>query len=234
MRANHDLLREYAQLDRRRKDDGITQLEFQRWLDLRERLERAFPGKSALGIGGNTRICVEFASPVALTKAVMMNLRPVGLFVLTPFALEEGTRFELRVTVEETREVFDSPVVVVSQNVGPEFSTTALGMGCALPAPCVRCARDSRSSAVCKRRRKRGRRAASDNEASLRRAYRRRTRNLDGSRSADRTRAARPRARCPSPRQPRHPRVLVARDPRVGLAGSATTMSLQILLRGAG
>ena len=45
---------------------------------------------------------------------------------------------------------------------------------------------------MCKRRRKRGRRAASDNEASLRRAYRRRTRNLDGSRSADRTRAARP------------------------------------------
>jgi len=129
MRANHDLLREYAQLNRRRKGDGITPLEFQRWLDLCKRLERAFPGKPALGIGGNTRICFEFASPVAMKEAVMMNLRPVGLFVSTPFAFEEGTRFELRVTVEETREVFDSPVVVVSQNVGPEFSTTALGMG---------------------------------------------------------------------------------------------------------
>ena len=129
MRANHDLLREYAQLNRRRKDDGITPLEFQRWLDLRKRLERAFPDKPALGLGGDTRICVEFASLVALAKAVMMNLRPVGLFVPTPFAPEEGPRFELRVTVRDTREVFDSPVVVVFQNVGPEFSTTALGMG---------------------------------------------------------------------------------------------------------
>ena len=59
----------------------------------------------------------------------MANVRPIGLFVPTPFAAEPGTKFELRVTVEETGDAYDSPVVVVSNNVGPGFSTQSLGMG---------------------------------------------------------------------------------------------------------
>ncbi len=59
----------------------------------------------------------------------MLNVRPIGIFVDTPFAPEHGTRFELRVFVVETQETFDSCVEVVSNNVGPEFSTRKLGMG---------------------------------------------------------------------------------------------------------
>ncbi len=59
----------------------------------------------------------------------MANLRPIGLFVPTPFAAEPGTKFELRVTVGETGESYAGPVVVASNNVGPGFSTQSLGMG---------------------------------------------------------------------------------------------------------
>ena len=123
-----DLLREFAQLNGRRKGSGITPLEFQRWLDLRSKLEKAFPGRPPPD-GGRTRVLVEFESRVALSQSIMANVRPIGLFVPTPFAAEPGTKFELRVQIVETSETYDSPVVVVSNNVGPEFSTQNLGMG---------------------------------------------------------------------------------------------------------
>ncbi len=123
-----DLLREFAQLNRRRKESGITPLELQRWLDLRRKLEKQFPGRPPPG-GGRTRVLVEFETRRALRRAIMAKLRPIGLFVPTPFAAEPGTKFELRVTVEETGDVYDSPVVVISSNVGPDLSTQSLGMG---------------------------------------------------------------------------------------------------------
>ena len=65
----------------------------------------------------------------------MMNVRPVGLFVNTPFAPEPGTRFQLRVHIEATACVFDSAVEVVSNDLGPGFSTAALGMGLSFSEP---------------------------------------------------------------------------------------------------
>ncbi len=59
----------------------------------------------------------------------MLNVRPVGLFVHTPFPPERGTQLELRVHVVDTGEIYSSRVCVVSNNVGPEFSTEAFGMG---------------------------------------------------------------------------------------------------------
>ena len=72
---------------------------------------------------------VDFEDDRELSRAVMMNVRPIGLFVNTPFAPEPGTKLELRVSVAETGDVFETSVTVVSNNVGPEFSTAALGMG---------------------------------------------------------------------------------------------------------
>ena len=65
----------------------------------------------------------------------MANVRPIGLFVSTPFAAEAGTRFDLHVLVKATGDEFESPVVVVSNNVGPDFSTADLGMGLRFNAP---------------------------------------------------------------------------------------------------
>ena len=44
MREPQDLLREYAQLNSRRKAEGLSPLEYQRWLHLPAQLERDFPG----------------------------------------------------------------------------------------------------------------------------------------------------------------------------------------------
>jgi hypothetical protein len=59
----------------------------------------------------------------------MMNVRPVGLFVHTPFPPDRGTQLELRVHIIDTGETYSSRVSVVSNNVGPDFSTQAFGMG---------------------------------------------------------------------------------------------------------
>lgn len=129
MRGPQDLLREYALINRKRKDCGISPLEYQRWLDLRRQLERAFPDRPPLAAGGETRLRVEFSTLKKLADAVMWNVRPVGLFVHTPFAPDHGTRLVLILVIEETGETHETPVIVVSNNVGPEFSTTSLGMG---------------------------------------------------------------------------------------------------------
>jgi hypothetical protein len=128
-----DLLREFARLNRRRKDSGVTPLELQRWLDLRGKLEKAFPGRPPPD-GGRTLVRVEFETCRCLSQAIMAEVRPVGLFLPTPFTCDPGTRFELKVVVMETGEAYESPVVVVSNNVGPGFSTGALGMGVRLEA----------------------------------------------------------------------------------------------------
>jgi Tfp pilus assembly protein PilZ len=135
MRAPQDLLREYAHINRKRKNSGVSALEYQRWLDLRQQLERVFPDRPPLGTGGETRLRVEFSTLKKLADAVMWNVRPVGLFVHTPFAPEKGTHLVLVIAIEETGETHETPVVVVSNNVGPDFSTTALGMGLRFTSP---------------------------------------------------------------------------------------------------
>ena len=72
---------------------------------------------------------MEFSTLKRLADAVMWNVRPIGLFVHTPFAPENGTRFVMILVVEETGETHETPVIVVSNNVGPDFSTADLGMG---------------------------------------------------------------------------------------------------------
>jgi hypothetical protein len=129
MREPQDLLREYAGINRKRKSCGVSALEYLRWLDLRQQLEKAFPERPPLGTGGETRLRVEFSTLEKLADAVMWNVRPAGLFVHTPFAPDNGTHFVLVLVVEETGEEHETPVVVVSNNVGPDFSTADLGMG---------------------------------------------------------------------------------------------------------
>jgi Tfp pilus assembly protein PilZ len=72
---------------------------------------------------------VEYKNPSHLAASIMRDVRPVGMFVDTPFAPEHGTQLLLRVAITSTDETYASPVVVVSNHVGPDFSTDALGMG---------------------------------------------------------------------------------------------------------
>lgn len=129
MASAQDLLREYAALNRKRSEEGVTPLEYQRWLDLGQQLDRLFPKRPVRRHPGSVRMRIEFESLSALGSAVMREIRPVGVFALTPFAAVVGTRFELWILVRETGESATGDVEVVSTNVGPGYSTNALGMG---------------------------------------------------------------------------------------------------------
>ena len=133
-----ELLREYAFLNLKRKGEGLTPLEYQRWSDLSGQLARAFPGRPLPGRGGRVKVRVEFRSPRELVASMMWNLKPLGLFVNTPFAADEGCELDLVVALKEPPEEYCAPVIVVSNNVGRDFSTDDLGMGLRflrLPAP---------------------------------------------------------------------------------------------------
>ena len=128
-RGPQDLLREYVSLDRKRAGTGVTPIEYQRWLDLGQRLDQLFPERPRREARAKTVMLVGVEREAQLHDAVMMNIHPIGLFIDTPFAPEPGTRLDLRVCVKETGAVLESPVVVVSNGVGPGFSTEVLGMG---------------------------------------------------------------------------------------------------------
>ncbi len=129
MPSPQDLLREYAALNRRRGEEGVTPLEYQRWLDLGRQLDLLFPQRPVRRDPGPVRLRVEFESEDALREALMREVRPLGLFVPTPFTAEVGTRFELCLELRAPRESASGAVEVASTNVGPGFSTAALGMG---------------------------------------------------------------------------------------------------------
>lgn len=129
MPGPQDLLREIFVLNRRRTSEGISPLEYQRWLDVSAKLRKEFPDHPPLGGRGDTCIRIEFGDHEELRAATMLNVRPIGLYVNTPFAAEVGTGFCLVVLVKETGCEYRSKVEVVSNNVGPDYSTANLGMG---------------------------------------------------------------------------------------------------------
>ena len=130
------LLREFAVLDRKRTNEGVSPLEYQRWLDLRMRLDKGLgnvesPGREERQQSARvpTRIRVEFTSPGRFQQATIRNLSHGGLFIATPFAAEIGVTLVLAISILSTGQVLDLPVEVVTNNVGDGFSTAAFGMG---------------------------------------------------------------------------------------------------------
>ncbi len=129
MSTAQSTLREVVALNKRRTTKGITPLEYQRWLDLSAKLRNEFPDHPPLGGRGETLIRVDFPSLDRLHDAAMFNIRPIGIYLDTPFAADVGTKLGLVVFIRESSEEFRGRVEVVSNNVGPDFSTANLGMG---------------------------------------------------------------------------------------------------------
>lgn len=129
MPATQDILREIVALNRRRTGAGIDPLEYQRWLDLSAKLRQEFPSHPPLGGRKETQIRIEFPDYDALLDAAMFNVQPIGIYVNTPFAAEVGVKFGLVVFVKESQNSYRGGVEVISNNVGPGFSTANLGMG---------------------------------------------------------------------------------------------------------
>lgn len=126
------MFREYAVLERLRSSTGVTPLEYQRWLDLRTRLEAQLPqvpGDRRRFERTPTRLKVGFKSERSLQRAVIRNLSRGGVFVATPFAADVGTSLELLLRIDDTGELVEIPGVVVSSNVSDGISTARMGMG---------------------------------------------------------------------------------------------------------
>ncbi len=129
MPTSQDMLREVVALNKRRTTEGITPIEYQRWLDLSAKLRQEYPDHPPLGGRGRTQIRIDFRDEEALLESTMFNIQPIGLFVNTPFAAEVGAKLGVVVFVKATGEELRAKVEVVSNNVGPGFSTAMLGMG---------------------------------------------------------------------------------------------------------
>ncbi|MCG8590474.1 MAG: PilZ domain-containing protein [Proteobacteria bacterium] len=126
--------REYASLDRRRTGEGLTPIEYQRWLDLHEKLSREFSDPPASGDRrGSVRVPiklkVEFRSNDSVRRAIIRSTSRSGLFINTPFPPEVGTTITLCIHIESTGETIEVPCDVISNNVGEGFDTNVLGMG---------------------------------------------------------------------------------------------------------
>lgn len=130
------LLREYGGLERKRIREGVTPLEYQRWLDLERMLSKQiFHGQGPGGLERRrhirvpTRMLVQFKSRDQFKDAIISNISRGGLFIDTPFTVEIGSHFVLCIRVDSTGEAVDIPCEIVSHNVGDGFKTAGPGMG---------------------------------------------------------------------------------------------------------
>jgi len=127
------LFREYMCLEKERGSQGVTPLEFQRWLDLKRTLGKHFQQspdrEQRQSPRVETRMRVEFKSAEHFRDATVKNLSRGGVFVATPFAAEVGTELILRIHIQATGEDLEVPGVVVSNNIGENQTASTLGMG---------------------------------------------------------------------------------------------------------
>jgi Tfp pilus assembly protein PilZ len=140
MKARHtpDTLtafREYMSLERRRAE-GLTPVELQRWWVLREKLDEVF-GTLETKVSGDRRatpripvaLAVRFENFAALGPLLMTNLSRGGIFVAMESPLPLGTILQLRIRVDRPPREVVLGGEVVSLNVGPRMESGARGMG---------------------------------------------------------------------------------------------------------
>lgn len=135
------LMREFGGLERRRLGEGVTPLEFQRWLDLKGQIGRSFEksrkaGLSAMGGEGGkerpTKLLIEYKSREHLLESIVTNLQPAGFFVATPFAAEVGVEFVARITLQHEGDTADVPAVVATSITQGAHTLSTMSMGMSL------------------------------------------------------------------------------------------------------
>jgi uncharacterized protein (TIGR02266 family) len=128
--------REYVRLDRLRTGAGLSPAELKHWMMLKRQLSQHFsPGlpdecaDQRESVRVPTRLAVSFPTEGELARSLMTNLSRRGVFVRTDHLLEIGTRFELRVHVDDPPQDIAIQVEVVSHNLGPSYDSRESGMG---------------------------------------------------------------------------------------------------------
>ncbi len=134
------LMREYGSLERKRIGEGVTPLEYQRWLDLRDRIGKNVEKKPSKppevherrrGERRTTRLLAVYESRDELINAIITNISPAGLFLSTAFTAPVGTRLLVRVHLSRSDEDVEIPCTVVT-SIGDNVHTlgsTDMGMG---------------------------------------------------------------------------------------------------------
>jgi len=128
--------REYVRLDRLRAGAGLSPAELTRWAMLKRQLSQHFsPGLSderadqRESVRVPTRLAVSFPTEGEFARSLMTNLSRRGVFVRTEHLLEIGTRFHLRIHVDDPPQDIAIQVEVVSLNLGPSYDSHESGMG---------------------------------------------------------------------------------------------------------
>ncbi|HPG25708.1 MAG: PilZ domain-containing protein [Spirochaetaceae bacterium] len=137
MRDIATLFREYARLDLRRHDQGLSIPEHERWSKLRELLDRELgrDGRSrAVGSRRSaerveTRLTCRWASGETAEEAVLANLSTGGAFIRTEWPLPVGAGLRLCIQLEDSGVEIRVRGVVVSNHVDARGSLRAPGMG---------------------------------------------------------------------------------------------------------
>lgn len=119
------LFAEFRMLERQRTREGITPLEYQRWLDLMQTLDREHD--RTVEIEGETRMRVRYRTEDHLLDSAVPELPEGGLFVGTPFAPDVGTEVVLVVEVGPIEE-FEMPCSVIANDVTSGYTSARLGM----------------------------------------------------------------------------------------------------------
>lgn len=128
--------REYMRLERRRSN-GLSAADWDRWQALRKRLDGAF---GALDVPGGcsgrrstprvpTSLVVRFENFAKMGSMMMGNISRGGIFVPTRRPAEIGTRLKLIIELDEPPREIRIEGEVVSRNVGPSFAVDERGMG---------------------------------------------------------------------------------------------------------
>jgi uncharacterized protein (TIGR02266 family) len=136
MRDIGSVFREYARLDLRRMDQGLSVPELERWGLLKGILDHKLRGsekrrqldrRSSKRIA--TRLRCSYASCEELRRASITQLATGGVFIATTSPLPIGTKLTLRIRIEDTDAEIEVDGVVVSTNLSPDIDTGRKGMG---------------------------------------------------------------------------------------------------------
>ncbi len=135
MKDTLSIFRAYMQLERRRAE-GLSPEELERWVELGQRLDRAFGGRRAQD-GSQRRatprvptllnVCFEDYQDIG--SVLMTNISRGGIFVPTDRPIPIGTEVKLRIRIEEPATEIVLLGEISSHNVGPKLDAARRGMG---------------------------------------------------------------------------------------------------------
>lgn len=139
LRSRPDVLaafRDYMRLEKRRTQ-GLSPQELQRWWSLRARLDATLGPLEVGSKSGERRatpripvaLTVRFENRASMGPMMMTNLSRGGIFVPMDEPLPIGTVLELRIRVDDPPQEIVLAGEVVSQNVGPRMEANRRGMG---------------------------------------------------------------------------------------------------------